>query len=124
MRISDWSSDVCSSDLGGEVSIPFDDLILAVGRKARLTGYGLEDLGIETDKAVVANDYLETPYPNIFAVGDVAGPYPFTHFHAHQRSDERRVGNECFRTCSSRRSTHTKNKKRKYTQQIHSNTRR
>src|SRR3546814_10731083 len=84
MRISDWSSDVCSSDLGGEVSIPFDDLILAVGRKARLTGYGLEDLGIETDKAVVANDYLETLYPNIFAVGDVAGPYQFTHFAAHQ----------------------------------------
>src|SRR3546814_3474346 len=32
-------------EAGGEVSIPFDDLILAVGRKARLTGYGLEDLG-------------------------------------------------------------------------------
>ena len=69
---------------GGEVRIPFDELIVAVGRKARLTGYGLEELGVETKKTVVTNDYLETLYPNIFAVGDVAGPYQFTHFAAHQ----------------------------------------
>jgi pyruvate/2-oxoglutarate dehydrogenase complex dihydrolipoamide dehydrogenase (E3) component len=68
----------------GEVSIPFDELIVAVGRKARLSGYGLEELGIETDRTIVTNDYLETLYPNIFAVGDVAGPYQFTHFAAHQ----------------------------------------
>jgi pyruvate/2-oxoglutarate dehydrogenase complex dihydrolipoamide dehydrogenase (E3) component len=67
-----------------EVAIPFDEIILAVGRKARLTGYGLEELGIETDKTIVTNDYLETLYPNIFAAGDVAGPYQFTHFAAHQ----------------------------------------
>jgi pyruvate/2-oxoglutarate dehydrogenase complex dihydrolipoamide dehydrogenase (E3) component/uncharacterized membrane protein YdjX (TVP38/TMEM64 family) len=69
---------------GGEVAIPFDEIIVAVGRKARLTGYGLEELGIETDRTVVTNDYLETLYPNIFAAGDVAGPYQFTHFAAHQ----------------------------------------
>ena len=69
---------------GAEVAIPFDEIIVAVGRKARLTGYGLEELGIETDKVVVTNDYLETLFPNIFAVGDVAGPYQFTHFAAHQ----------------------------------------
>jgi pyruvate/2-oxoglutarate dehydrogenase complex dihydrolipoamide dehydrogenase (E3) component len=67
-----------------EVAIPFDEIIVAVGRKARLTGYGLEELGIPTDRTVVANDYLETLYPNIFAAGDVAGPYQFTHFAAHQ----------------------------------------
>jgi pyruvate/2-oxoglutarate dehydrogenase complex dihydrolipoamide dehydrogenase (E3) component/uncharacterized membrane protein YdjX (TVP38/TMEM64 family) len=67
-----------------EVQIPFDEIIVAVGRKARLTGYGLEELGIETDKTIVTNDYLETLYPNIFAAGDVAGPYQFTHFAAHQ----------------------------------------
>jgi pyruvate/2-oxoglutarate dehydrogenase complex dihydrolipoamide dehydrogenase (E3) component len=67
-----------------EVAIPFDEIIVAVGRKARLTGYGLEDLGIATDRTVVTNDYLETLYPNIFAAGDVAGPYQFTHFAAHQ----------------------------------------
>lgn len=69
---------------GEEVSIPFDDIIVAAGRKARLTDYGLEELGIDTDRTVVTNDYLETLYPNIFAVGDVAGPYQFTHFAAHQ----------------------------------------
>ncbi len=69
---------------GKEVSIPFDEIIVAVGRQARLSGYGLEELGIETNRTVVTNDYLETLYPNIFAVGDVAGPYQFTHFAAHQ----------------------------------------
>lgn len=67
-----------------EVSIPFDEIIIAVGRKARLSGYGLEELGIEADRTIVTNDYLETIYPNIFAAGDVAGPYQFTHFAAHQ----------------------------------------
>ncbi|HEY1057120.1 MAG TPA: FAD-dependent oxidoreductase [Limnobacter sp.] len=67
-----------------EVRIAFDDVICAVGRSARLTGYGLEQLGIETQRTVVTNDYLETLYPNIFAAGDVAGPYQFTHTAAHQ----------------------------------------
>lgn len=67
-----------------EVAIPFDDIIVAVGRKARLSGYGLEELGVEIGKTVRTNDYLETGYPNIFAAGDVAGPYQFTHFAAHQ----------------------------------------
>lgn len=64
--------------------VEFDMLICAVGRVARLTGYGLEDLGIPTQRTVVTNDYLETLYPNIFAAGDVAGPYQFTHTAAHQ----------------------------------------
>jgi pyruvate/2-oxoglutarate dehydrogenase complex dihydrolipoamide dehydrogenase (E3) component/uncharacterized membrane protein YdjX (TVP38/TMEM64 family) len=70
--------------LGGERRVPFDELIVAVGRTARLTGYGLEALGIETDRTIVTNDFLETRFPNIYAVGDVAGPYQFTHFAAHQ----------------------------------------
>ena len=69
---------------GKEAAIPFDEIIVAVGRQARLSGYGLEVLGIETNRTIVTNDYLETLYPNIFAVGDVAGPYQFTHFAAHQ----------------------------------------
>lgn len=69
---------------GTEVRLPFDELIVAVGRKARLDGYGLEALGIETDRTIVTNEWLETNYPNIYAVGDVAGPYQFTHFAAHQ----------------------------------------
>ena len=69
---------------GQEKVIGFDALIVAVGREARLSGYGLEELGIETQKTVVTDDYLATIYPNIFAAGDVAGPYQFTHTAAHQ----------------------------------------
>jgi pyruvate/2-oxoglutarate dehydrogenase complex dihydrolipoamide dehydrogenase (E3) component len=58
---------------GQTVEIEFDDVICAVGRKARLKGYGLEDIGVETNRTVVTNEYLETLYPNIFAAGDVAG---------------------------------------------------
>ena len=69
---------------GQEVVIPFDALVCAVGRVARLTGYGLEDLGVPTDRTVQTNGYLQTLYPNIYAAGDVAGPYQFTHTAAHQ----------------------------------------
>jgi pyruvate/2-oxoglutarate dehydrogenase complex dihydrolipoamide dehydrogenase (E3) component/uncharacterized membrane protein YdjX (TVP38/TMEM64 family) len=69
---------------GAETRIPFDQLLCAVGRVARLTGYGLEDLGIPTNRTVETNEYLQTIYPNIYAAGDVAGPYQFTHVAAHQ----------------------------------------
>jgi pyruvate/2-oxoglutarate dehydrogenase complex dihydrolipoamide dehydrogenase (E3) component len=55
-----------------------------VGRSARLTGYGLEALGIPTQRTVQTNEYLQTIYPNIYAAGDVAGPYQFTHTASHQ----------------------------------------
>ena len=71
---------------GREVRIPFDAVLVAVGRVANTQGYGLEELGIGTTKArtVETNEYLETIYPNIYACGDVAGPYQFTHTAAHQ----------------------------------------
>ncbi|MCX9147211.1 FAD-dependent oxidoreductase [Erythrobacter sp. WG] len=69
---------------GTDVRVPFDVLIVAVGRKARLTGFGLEALGVETDKTVVTDAFLATKFPNIFAAGDVAGPYQFTHTASHQ----------------------------------------
>lgn len=69
---------------GSEKRIEFDQLICAVGRVARLSGYGLEELGIPTQKTVETNEYLQTIYPNIYAAGDVAGPYQFTHVAAHQ----------------------------------------
>ncbi|MEO1487977.1 MAG: FAD-dependent oxidoreductase, partial [Pseudomonadota bacterium] len=69
---------------GAETAVPYDALILAVGRKARLTGFGLEELGVETDRTVVTDDFLATKFPNIFAAGDVAGPYQFTHVSSHQ----------------------------------------
>ena len=69
-----------------EVVIPFDELLCAVGRSPRVTGYGLEELGIPLTprKTIETNAYLQTLYPNIYAVGDVAGPFQFTHTAAHQ----------------------------------------
>ena len=68
---------------GADARIAFDGILCAVGRVANLTGYGLETLGIPAQRVVEVNEYLETIYPNIFACGDVAGPYQFTHTAAH-----------------------------------------
>lgn len=67
-------------------SFDFELLICATGRAARLTGYGLELLGIETDKVLPTNAFLATKYPHIFAAGDVTGPYQFTHTASYQAS--------------------------------------
>ena len=72
------------SDQEEEIAIEYDQLLCAVGRSARLKGYGLEELGIETNRTIQTNEYLETLYPNIFAAGDIVGPYQFTHVAAHQ----------------------------------------
>jgi pyruvate/2-oxoglutarate dehydrogenase complex dihydrolipoamide dehydrogenase (E3) component len=70
---------------GRDVEIPFDALLCAVGRAARTKGYGLEALGVPLTKSrtVEVNEHLQTIYPNIYACGDVAGPYQFTHTAAH-----------------------------------------
>jgi len=64
----------------------FDALLCALGRVPRTAGYGLEELGIATGKSrsIETNEFLQTIYPNIYACGDVAGPYQFTHTAAHQ----------------------------------------
>ncbi len=74
---------VCETNVGME-RLRFDQLLIAVGRKPRTTGFGLEELGIPADKTVETDAYLATLYPNIYACGDVAGPYQFTHTAAHQ----------------------------------------
>ena len=74
---------MCERD-GETVKIGFDELLIAVGRTANVTGFGLEELNIEVDRTVVVNEFLQTRFPNIYAVGDVAGPYQFTHTSAHQ----------------------------------------
>ena len=70
---------------GREVRIPFDVLLCAVGRVANTAGYGLEELGIPVTKTrtIDVNEYMQTLYPNIYACGDVAGPYQFTHTASH-----------------------------------------
>ena len=69
---------------GQDVRIAFDTLLVAVGRAANLTGFGLEEMGIPAGKTVEINESLQTIYPNIYAAGDVAGPYQFTHTAAHE----------------------------------------
>ena len=63
-----------------------DQLLLALGRVANVSGFGLEALGVElAPRGTIAVDgFLTTNFPSILAVGDVAGPYQFTHFAAHQ----------------------------------------
>ena len=68
---------------GQEERIACDRILVAVGRAANLTGYGLEELGVQTGRTVQVNDFLQTNFPNIYACGDVAGPYQFTHTAAH-----------------------------------------
>jgi len=71
---------------GEQVFIPFDEVLIAVGRAANTTGFGLEELAIEKTKTgtIAVNEYLQTKYANIYAAGDVVGPYQFTHTSAHQ----------------------------------------
>ncbi len=69
---------------GQEQRVEFDLLLCAVGRSARLKGFGLEELGIPVQRTVQTDEYLRTIYPNILAAGDVAGPYQFTHTASHQ----------------------------------------
>jgi len=74
---------VCESK-GVEVRVEFDVVLVAVGRKPNVTGFGLENLGVNVDNTVDVNEYLQTNFPNIYACGDVAGPFQFTHVSGHQ----------------------------------------
>lgn len=71
---------------GQELRIPFDQVLLAIGRVANIQGYGLEQLGVEisANRTIEINEFQQTNYPNIFACGDVSGPFQFTHSAAHQ----------------------------------------
>ncbi|MCB1942325.1 MAG: FAD-dependent oxidoreductase [Candidatus Accumulibacter sp.] len=82
--IEDGEKILIAEHRGEEVRIAFDALLVAVGRSANLSGYGLEELGIETGRTIATNGFLQTKYPNIYAAGDVAGPFQFTHTAAHQ----------------------------------------
>ena len=83
-ELGDGEKTLVVEHAGAEQRIAFDQLLCAVGRVARLQGYGLEDLGIPTHRTVETNEYLQTIYPNIYAAGDVAGPFQLTHTAAHQ----------------------------------------
>jgi pyruvate/2-oxoglutarate dehydrogenase complex dihydrolipoamide dehydrogenase (E3) component/uncharacterized membrane protein YdjX (TVP38/TMEM64 family) len=85
-RVEDGRKVLICEHQGKDLAIEFDALLVAVGRVANTAGYGLEELGIPVTKArtVETNEFLQTKYPNIYAAGDVAGPYQFTHTGAHQ----------------------------------------
>ena len=76
---------VCEHE-GREVALPFGEILVALGRRPRVEGYGLEALGIGVapNRTVEVNEYLQTACPNVYACGDVAGPYQFTHVASHQ----------------------------------------
>ena len=85
LRVEPGGTLVCEH-AGAETRFAFDALLCALGRVPNTAGYGLEELGIPTTRArtVETNEYLQTLYPNIYACGDVAGPYQFTHTASHQ----------------------------------------
>jgi len=68
------------------MALPFDKVLIAIGRKANVEGFGLEALKLPLSQrgTIEVNEYLQTIYPNIFACGDVAGPYQFTHMASYQ----------------------------------------
>ncbi len=68
------------------VEIEFDEILVAVGRKPNVKGFGLEELGVRIAEGgtIEHNDLLQTNIPNIYCAGDVAGPYQFTHTASHQ----------------------------------------
>jgi pyruvate/2-oxoglutarate dehydrogenase complex dihydrolipoamide dehydrogenase (E3) component len=71
---------------GKTVKIAFDAVLVALGRTANVEGFGLEELGVALSpkKTLQVDAFQRTNYQHIFACGDVAGPYQFTHTAAHQ----------------------------------------
>jgi len=80
----DFAMVVRSSE--GDKTVPFDAVLLAVGREANVKGYGLEELGVALTPQgnIQVNEYLETSLPGVYAVGDVIGGYQFTHVSSHE----------------------------------------
>ncbi|MAT52181.1 MAG: pyridine nucleotide-disulfide oxidoreductase [Porticoccaceae bacterium] len=83
-RVEDGARQLLVEGQDGQEYIEFDEIICAIGRRARLSGYGLETLGIDIDGKLNTNAYLQTLYPNIYAAGDVAGQYQLTHVAGHE----------------------------------------
>jgi pyruvate/2-oxoglutarate dehydrogenase complex dihydrolipoamide dehydrogenase (E3) component len=69
---------------GKQSAIAYDDVIIAVGRKARVTGFGLEELGLVVDGRLAVDAKLATALPHIFVAGDVAGNQQLTHGASHE----------------------------------------
>ena len=81
-----WNKSVVCEANGKKLEIEFDEVLLAIGRKARTKGFGMEELGIRLNPngTIETDEFLRTNFPNIFVCGDAAGPYQFTHTASHQ----------------------------------------
>ncbi len=89
LRVEATESDtaiVCSTEDGNEVRVPFDSILVAVGRKPNTDGLGLEDIGVVVGERgdVEVDEFLRTSVPTIYACGDAIGPYQFTHTASHE----------------------------------------
>jgi dihydrolipoamide dehydrogenase len=84
-EVNDTEKVLVCEHAGATKRLAYDVVLLALGRSANVSGYGLEDLkvGLTKGKTVEVNEFLQTNYPNIYAAGDVAGPYQFTHTASH-----------------------------------------
>jgi len=71
---------------GEAVEVAFDHVLLAIGRKANVEGFGLDSLPVMKNEngTLAINASMQTTIPNIYACGDVAGPYQFTHMASFQ----------------------------------------
>ncbi len=85
LRVEEGQILVCEHN-EGEVRLVFDRLLVALGRRTRTQGYGLEQLGVrlQADGRIDTDPLQRTNFPNIYVCGDAAGPYQFTHVAAHQ----------------------------------------
>ena len=85
-RVESVSGSTLRFDAGdGAVESAFDAVLVAAGRRPRVEGYGLDAVGVElSDGRVGTNGFMQTNFPHIYACGDVAGPYQFTHAASHQ----------------------------------------
>src|SRR3546814_5744846 len=88
MRISDWSSDVCSSDLKQERGLR------PRRRQPQIGCHGEDSAGTDAYPVQCADDGLRTSADRLY---EIAG-----HSRERARSEERRVGKECVSTCRSR----------------------
>ena len=58
---------------GNEQQAEGDKILMSVGRRAVLKGFGLENIAIEADRGIKVNGHMQTSMPNVYAAGDVTG---------------------------------------------------
>ncbi len=58
---------------GNNLTADGDKILMSVGRRATLTGFGLENLHIEAERGIKVNEHMQTGMPNVYAAGDVTG---------------------------------------------------